>query len=149
MDGRGGATQGAVAEDKPFRVAKSYDLDRRVDANKVSISRRSDFVRAGHLDRKVGESMKHKLKRFTTSLLLPVDKNRRGDCNRCGECCRLPYPCPFLRYDEHGKSSCLVYHLRPPSCRKYPRTDAENLTSRVCGYYFANVDGPVPAEHST
>ena len=92
--------------------------------------------------------MKHKLKRFTTSLLLPVAENRRGDCNRCGECCRLPYPCPFLRYDEKGKSSCLVYQFRPPSCRKYPRTNSENLTPRACGYYFANTGRPVVEEHT-
>lgn len=92
--------------------------------------------------------MKHKLKRFTTSLLLPVAENRRGDCNRCGECCRLPYPCPFLRYDGNGTSICLVYAVRPPSCRKYPRTDTENLTPGVCGYYFTNADERVPAEHS-
>jgi Fe-S-cluster containining protein len=82
--------------------------------------------------------MLNKLKRFTTSLL-PVDASRQGDCNRCGACCRLPYPCPFLRFDDQGLSSCSVYHLRPPSCRKYPRTSAENLTPEQCGFFF--VDG--------
>ena len=71
--------------------------------------------------------MLNKLKRLTTSLL-PVDSNRGGECNRCGACCKLPYPCPFLRYDDQGLSSCAVYHFRPPSCRKYPRTESENLT---------------------
>jgi uncharacterized protein len=79
--------------------------------------------------------MLNKLKRLTTSLL-PVDANRRGDCNRCGACCKLPYPCPFLRFDDQGLSSCAVYHVRPPSCRKYPRTAAENLTPEQCGFYF-------------
>lgn len=79
--------------------------------------------------------MLNKLKRLTTSLL-PVDPNRRGECNRCGACCKLPYPCPFLRYDDDGLSTCAVYHVRPPSCRKYPRTASENLTQEQCGYYF-------------
>lgn len=81
--------------------------------------------------------MLNKLKRFTTSLL-PVDANRQGDCNRCGACCKLPYPCPFLRFDDQGLSSCSVYHLRPPSCRKYPRTSAENLTPEQCGFFFVD-----------
>jgi len=84
-------------------------------------------------------SMRAKLKRFLTSLL-PVAENRRGECNRCGQCCKLPFPCPFLRFDEEGLSSCAVYFARPPSCRKYPRVAAENLTSQTCGYYFVSPD---------
>ncbi len=83
--------------------------------------------------------MLNKFKRLTTSLL-PVDRNRRGACNRCGACCRLPFPCPFLRVDDEGLSSCAVYHLRPASCRKYPRTESENLTPERCGYYFLRSD---------
>lgn len=79
--------------------------------------------------------MFNKIKRFLTSLL-PIDANRRGDCNRCGNCCKLPYPCPFLEFDAEGLSSCSVYHFRPPSCRKYPRIAAENLTTQTCGFYF-------------
>ncbi|MEA1049642.1 hypothetical protein U5801_07455 [Lamprobacter modestohalophilus] len=80
-----------------------------------------------------------KVQRFVTSLLLPVDAGRRGDCNRCGACCKLPYPCPFLRVDAEGLSSCAVYYARPPSCRKYPRTVSENVTPATCGYYFVDV----------
>lgn len=81
-----------------------------------------------------------KLRRFSTSLL-PVDSSRRGECNRCGACCKLPFPCPFLRFDEEGLSSCAVYHLRPPSCRKYPRTASEHITQDQCGYYFEQTQG--------
>jgi len=81
------------------------------------------------------QSMKKKIKRVMTSLL-PVASNRRGECNRCGECCKLPYKCPFLRYDEGGLSSCAVYRFRPPSCRKYPRAEAESSIPVSCGYYF-------------
>ena len=91
--------------------------------------------------------MLNKIKRFLTSLL-PIAPNRRGACNRCGDCCKLPYPCPFLRYDDQGLSSCAVYYFRPPSCRKYPRTAAENLTPQTCGFYFvappARLPAPVP-----
>ncbi|WP_295399531.1 hypothetical protein [uncultured Thiocystis sp.] len=79
--------------------------------------------------------MLNKTRRFLTSLL-PVAPNRRGECNRCGSCCKLPYPCPFLRFDDAGLSSCAVYYFRPPSCRKYPRVAAENLTPQTCGFFF-------------
>lgn len=79
--------------------------------------------------------MLEKIKRFLTSLL-PVDPNRRGDCHRCGDCCKLPFPCPFLRFDEEGLSSCAVYRFRPASCRKYPRVPEENLTAATCGFHF-------------
>jgi hypothetical protein len=92
--------------------------------------------------------MKNKLKRMATSFLLPVAETRRGGCNRCGECCKLPYPCPFLRYDENGLSSCSVYHVRPPACRKYPRTASENLTPEVCGFYFVQAEELIPADET-
>ncbi len=84
--------------------------------------------------------MKKKIKRLATSLL-PVATNRIGDCNRCGECCKLPYPCPFLRYDADGLSMCAIYTFRPP---------------QVCGFSFLPVEvGPpeildplVPSEQS-
>jgi Fe-S-cluster containining protein len=88
--------------------------------------------------RRLAGGLIRKTQRFTTSLL-PVDAGRRGDCNRCGECCKLPFPCPFLRYDHQGLSSCAVYYARPPSCRKYPRTASENITPATCGYYFVDV----------
>ncbi len=91
--------------------------------------------------------MKNKLKRLTTSLF-PVAHNRRGECNRCGQCCKLPYPCPFLRFDDEGLSSCAVYAVRPPSCRKYPRTASENLTPETCGYYFVPVEDLIPVDES-
>jgi hypothetical protein len=93
------------------------------------------------------QDMKNKLKRLTTSLL-PVANNRRGECNRCGQCCKLPYPCPFLRYDEEGLSRCAVYSLRPPTCRKYPRTASENVTPETCGYYFIPIGELVTADES-
>jgi hypothetical protein len=84
----------------------------------------------------------YKFLRFATSAL-PIADTRQGLCNRCGDCCKLPNPCRFLRYDENGLSSCAVYRWRPPSCRKYPRTERENLTPQPCGYYFVRAEVPV------
>jgi len=78
-----------------------------------------------------------KAKRTFTSVFLPVDKDRAGKCIRCGECCKLPNICSFLRYDNGGNSFCSIYKLRPPACRKYPRANSEHLTKETCGHIFS------------
>lgn len=76
-----------------------------------------------------------KIRRTLTSVL-PVAKNRRGQCIHCGACCRLPNVCPFLKTNDAGKSYCGIYRLRPLNCRKYPRTDSEHITKDTCGFRF-------------
>ncbi|MHB1155988.1 MAG: hypothetical protein ACYC26_04025 [Phycisphaerales bacterium] len=85
-----------------------------------------------------------KLQRQVTAFF-PVASNRIGECGRCGDCCKLPYPCPMLRYDQLGKSRCAVYLFRPLSCRVYPRTPGEHLTGDTCGFRFTGEQlQPVP-----
>ncbi|MDD5381736.1 MAG: hypothetical protein PHG53_08905 [Phycisphaerae bacterium] len=68
--------------------------------------------------------------------VLPVDKNRKGQCRRCGACCKLPNVCPFIGIDKDGLCTCKIYPLRSLSCRKYPRTKSELLTADTCGHSF-------------
>lgn len=90
-----------------------------------------------HLIREGKGPLKGKGKRFATSLVLPVDENRAGECANCGACCKFLFRCPFLRAAEGGKGTyrCTVYPIRPPQCRKYPRTRLEQI-HHPCGYYF-------------
>jgi len=81
--------------------------------------------------------MLKKLMRAITAFL-PVDKRRTGACIGCGACCKLPYTCPFLSHDASGEARCTIYRFRPPSCRKYPRTEREWLTRATCGFSFNN-----------
>lgn len=78
-----------------------------------------------------------KLTRQFTALL-PIDKTRKGKCNRCGACCKFKFACPFLRYDKDNKSYCIIYHtpFRLPICRKYPQTEKDCITQDTCGYRF-------------
>lgn len=78
-----------------------------------------------------------KLTRFVTSLVLPVDPSRTGECERCGACCRFLVKCPFLRpsKEDPGSFECKAYFLRPLQCRKYPRTKREQI-HHPCGYRF-------------
>ncbi len=79
-------------------------------------------------------NLRAKLKRTVTAVL-PVDKNRKGKCLNCGQCCYLPFRCPFLK-EKKGKSYCSIYSIRSLNCRKYPRTEKECLTKKTCGYSF-------------
>jgi len=83
--------------------------------------------------------MKAKLRRTMTSIL-PVAENRRGACNNCGACCKLPTPCRFLGYKDSGESYCRIYKVRPLNCRKYPRAAAELITADTCGFWFEGVE---------
>ncbi len=78
-----------------------------------------------------------KVLRFLTSLVLPVDPKRKGECLRCGACCKFFVKCPFLTYDkgDGGRPRCMAYGIRPLQCRKYPRTKKEQM-HQPCGYYF-------------
>ena len=78
-----------------------------------------------------------KLIRTLTSVL-PVDKSREGTCNGCGDCCKIPNKCVFLVENEKGEGHCSIYSFRPLVCRKYPRTENENVTPENCSYTFVN-----------
>lgn len=73
--------------------------------------------------------MTHKVKR-TFSAFLPVEEKRKGSCLRCGQCCEFAYGCPF-----YNEERCSIYSLRPPQCRKYPRTEEESIVAD-CGFTF-------------
>lgn len=84
--------------------------------------------------------MIRKLKRTVTSLK-PIEEGRTGSCNNCGACCRLPFRCVFLKTmtDDRNeqKEYCSIYVIRPPNCRKFPRTPDElSLVKNTCGFGF-------------
>jgi len=69
------------------------------------------------------------------SAFFPKDNSRTGQCKRCGKCCMLPYRCPFLKFDNEGLAHCMIYYIRPLSCRIYPRNKNESLI-KDCGFKF-------------
>ncbi|OGZ32991.1 MAG: hypothetical protein A3I88_01625 [Candidatus Portnoybacteria bacterium RIFCSPLOWO2_12_FULL_39_9] len=88
----------------------------------------------GVMDRK-RNTWSAKFVRFFTAFL-PVAENRAGKCIRCGRCCQFFFRCPFLRYDREEKSYCVIYPIRLPACRVYPRNKKEWLTQDTCGFRF-------------
>ena len=83
--------------------------------------------------------MLKKVQRTATSLL-PVEAGRTGSCNGCGDCCKLPFRCQFLKEKADGSFFCGIYHVRPPNCRKFPRTPGDlELVKENCGYSFKSI----------
>jgi len=104
-----------------------------------------NFQTVVYIKSTLNKKMNHlygKTKRFATSIL-PIDENRNGECRNCGACCKFLFKCPFLISDSNGSNGtlCAIYEMRPPQCRKYPRTKDEQIYE-PCGYCFA-VDSPV------
>jgi len=75
------------------------------------------------------------LRRIITSISLPTQKNRKGSCKRCGQCCKNSN-CPLLSFDSEGNARCKIYKLRPPHCSRYPRVKSEVIMPDSCGYKF-------------
>ena len=95
-----------------------------------------------------------KIRRFCLGHFRPgyVESNtnpRRGECLRCGTCCKLLYVCPELEELAEGMTRCHIHEKRPKNCRIFPVNQADltdrNLVSRdmnkePCGFSFGNPD---------
>ena len=86
--------------------------------------------------------LRGKTRRFVQASLLrqdpaPLLAKRRGDCNRCGACCKILFRCPFLREDAEGQYTCRIYDKRFAQCRLYPlhTADLSELEGQ-CSYTF-------------
>ena len=82
-----------------------------------------------------------KLRRFIRSTVYTKDNERlldqrKGECTRCGACCKILVRCPFL--DEvDGEYNCQIYGQHFAQCQIYPLVpkDLEEVEAE-CGYYF-------------
>jgi hypothetical protein len=61
---------------------------------------------------------------------------RRGECSRCGECCRILFRCPFLCSDGEGGYLCRIYERRFEQCRHYPIQACDLREVENCSYIF-------------
>jgi Fe-S-cluster containining protein len=74
----------------------------------------------------------HKLRQLVV-YLKRRDKNRSGECRRCGACCRFMADCIFLKFDDQGRSECGIQKIKPYTCSKYPLKAKEHHTRAICG----------------
>ena len=91
-----------------------------------------------------------KLRRFVQANLVKQDNEallsrRKGDCNRCGACCKILFKCPFLGTDADGQYTCRIYESRFSQCRLFPlhARDLRELGDQ-CSYTFDGEPEAVP-----
>jgi uncharacterized cysteine cluster protein YcgN (CxxCxxCC family) len=92
-----------------------------------------------------------KVRRFVQAKIVREDPEallarRRGECNRCGACCKILFRCPFLGTDDQGEYTCRIYEKRFAQCRLFPlhAADLEEL-GQQCSYTFVSEPSPAPA----
>jgi Fe-S-cluster containining protein len=98
--------------------------------------------------------LRGKLRRFLQANLVQQDADallsqRRGECNRCGACCKILFRCPFLGTDAQGQYTCRIYDYRFSQCRLFPLHARDLVEVKECSYTFAAAPpalAPVPAE---
>jgi len=64
--------------------------------------------------------------------------HRQGECDRCGECCKILFQCPFLTSNEEGEHRCRIYGVRFNSCRFYPMQPEDLKEVDHCSYTFSS-----------
>ncbi len=93
--------------------------------------------------------IKGKLRRFVqaqagqdTEALLA---RRSGECNRCGDCCKIVFRCPFLGTDAEGQYTCRIYDYRFSQCRLFPLHAVDLREVKQCSFTFQAEPEPVAA----
>ena len=67
---------------------------------------------------------------------------RKGECARCGACCKLLFRCPFLLEEVPGLYTCKIHGNKPENCHIFPINKADLrdrnmvMPSQKCGYHF-------------
>jgi len=77
------------------------------------------------------------------NLLYRYKAYQRGECNRCGLCCKIQFQCPFFVDDGPFNTRCSIYatpHV-PAACVKFPMDpmDLKLLQREVgnaCTFYY-------------
>ncbi|HXB55514.1 MAG TPA: hypothetical protein VN461_12060 [Vicinamibacteria bacterium] len=92
-----------------------------------------------------------KVRRFIQASVLKEDTSallarRKGECNRCGACCKILFQCPFLGTDAEGQYTCRIYEKRFAQCRLFP-LHAQDLRElgEQCSYTFEAEAEPGPS----
>ncbi len=88
-------------------------------------------------------SLKHQIWRrlyyfFSTEEVDQSVKKRKGDCKRCGGCCRTSIRCQNLLYDGNDLAMCKIHDHRPDMCKLYPYNGRDffpHLKDK-CGFWY-------------
>lgn len=92
------------------------------------------------LEEGVGKLRRFYLVHFQEDYVRAQLELRRGECNRCGDCCSIMFKCPHL----DDENNCAVYECRYKQCAVFPiePRDLKFLRHR-CSYYFDGEEPPI------
>lgn len=71
---------------------------------------------------------------------------RRGECARCGACCKLLFRCPSLKGPD-GETTCTIHMRRSYNCRIFPVNERDLKDRDIvspetrCGFHFVSGNG--------
>lgn len=77
---------------------------------------------------------------------------QKGECNRCGACCRIQFECPFVVEDDGPTlTHCSIYQSpsAPKACLTFPIDPLDlHMLQReignVCTFYYEGAPEPIP-----
>lgn len=92
--------------------------------------------------------LRGKVRRFIQVNIIREDTQallarRKGECNRCGECCKLVFRCPFLGTDADGQYTCRIYEKRFAQCRMFPLHVEDLREVTQCSFSFDAQPAPL------
>ena len=92
-----------------------------------------ELTRPGTLKLLWGMVRRYYLTHFRKGYVEKQKELRRGECQRCGECCKIVFDCPWLEDDNQ----CTVYEDRALQCRAFPIDERDLQDVPECAYSFA------------
>jgi len=87
-----------------------------------------------------GTARRFYLTHFRRKYVQEQAHRRRGECARCGKCCKIVMPCAFLKDRNH----CRIYGSHPNQCRAFPVDYRDLKDVPECRFWFSpnGQDGP-------
>jgi len=89
-------------------------------------------ARVGTLGKLWGMVRRYYLTHYHTGYVERQMERRKGECARCGTCCKIVFDCPYLEDDNE----CTVYEERALQCRAFPIDERDLEEVPECEFRF-------------
>jgi len=115
----------------------------RIEIFLKNYAKRIDLISINHkmkdlVSQGFGKVRRYAISKTKKEYVKKQKKERKGNCLRCGNCCKILFNCPFADF-LNGKAICKIYDVRFNVCKVFP-IDERCLkdVNYQCGFYFEN-----------